>query len=176
MIHMMLLRMVFLFFLPFLLCAQENSSLSQMEIKNAKLFVATKALINHGGKILILRESNQYTEGTNAGFFDVVGGRMIPGERWDECLMREIKEETGLDVKIGQPFFVSEWRRNVNGEQWQIVGIFFECFADSDEVKLGNDHDEYKWIDPRNFEHENLISSGNGTLGLRFVFEAYLEK
>lgn len=133
-----------------------------------KLFVATKAFINHGGKILILRESTQYVEGTNAGFFDVVGGRLTPGEQVNECLMREIKEETGLVVKIGQPFFVSEWRPIVKEEPWQVVGIFFECFADSDEVNLGEDHNEYKWIDPQNFQNEHLIPN------LHTAFEAYL--
>jgi 8-oxo-dGTP diphosphatase len=133
-----------------------------------RLFVATKAFINLGGKILLLRESNQYSEGTNAGFFDVVGGRIAPGERYDQSLLREIKEETGLKVEIGKPFFVSEWRPAVNGEQWQVVGIFFECFAKSEQVLLGDDHNEYKWIDPKNFKEEGLIPNLHG------AFETYL--
>lgn len=137
-------------------------------------FVATKAFVNHGGKILILRESNKYSEGTNAGFFDVVGGRVNPGEKFDDCLRREIQEETGLEVKMGRPFFVGEWRPVVRGEPWQVVGIFFECFADSDAVVLSDDHDGYKWIDPKNFENEDLIPARNGRFDLRTAFEAYL--
>jgi 8-oxo-dGTP diphosphatase len=68
------------------------------------LFVATKAFIRRDKKILILRESAEYKEGTNIGRFDVPGGRISPGERFDNCLRREIKEETGLDVEIGAPF------------------------------------------------------------------------
>jgi 8-oxo-dGTP diphosphatase len=133
-----------------------------------KLFVAAKAFINHGGKILILRESDRYSEGTNSGFFDVTGGRIVPGERFDACLMREVREETGLSVTMGNPFFVNEWRPNVRGEPWQIVGVFFECFADSDTVALSEDHDIYKWIDPENFADENLIPN------LHLAFEAYV--
>ncbi len=135
-----------------------------------KLFVATKAFINSDGKVLLLKESKKYTEGTNAGYFDVVGGRITPGERFDECLVREIKEETGLDVKVGRPFYVDEWRPMVREEPWQVVGIFFECFADSNEVVLSEDHDEYKWIDPKNHANEHLISK------LHTVFEQYLTR
>jgi 8-oxo-dGTP diphosphatase len=142
-----------------------------INIKQApKLFVATKAFINFDGKILILRESNQYIEGTNSGFFDVVGGRMSPGEQFDHCLIREVKEETGLDVKMGRPFFVSEWRPIVKEEEWQVVGMFFECFVTSDEVALGTDHSEYKWIEPKNYQNEHLIPK------LYTAFEAYLTR
>src|SRR5258708_20961101 len=82
-----------------------------------KLFVATKAFIVYNGKVLILQESNKYTDVSNEGKFDVVGGRIVPGERFDESLLREIEEETGLEVKIGKPFFVNEWRPVVKNER-----------------------------------------------------------
>lgn len=133
-----------------------------------KLFVATKAFINYQGKILILRESNKYEDGTQAEKYDVPGGRLTPGEKFDDALKREILEETGLDVDIGKPFFVSEWRPNVRGEQWQIIGICFECFAKSDTVTLGNDHDAFEWIDPRHYDQYPII--GNFTA----AFDAYI--
>ena len=135
-----------------------------------KLFIATKAFVSHGGKILILRESSKYDEGTNAGRYDIVGGRLKPGERFDESLLREIKEETGLEVKIGRPFFVNEWRPVVKEEPWQIVGMFFECFADSPAAILGTDHDAYEWIDPKDYKNYNLIPN------LHAAFEAYLDR
>ena len=94
-----------------------------------KLFVAIKAFIVHNGKVLLIKESTSYTDGSHAGKFGVVGGRVEPGEQFEESLLREIKEETGLNVKIGRPFFVNEWRPEVRGELWQIIGIFIECFS-----------------------------------------------
>ncbi len=79
-----------------------------------KFFIATKAFIVRDRKVLIVRESSKYQDGTNAAKYDVVGGRLTPGERFDESLRREVKEETGLEVKIGKPFFVNEWRSVVN--------------------------------------------------------------
>ncbi|MFA6304577.1 MAG: NUDIX domain-containing protein [Patescibacteria group bacterium] len=137
---------------------------------NIKLFIATKAFIKYRGKILIIKESNKYTEGTNVGKFDVPGGRIKPGQKFDESLLREIKEETGLEVIIGQPFFANEWRPMVKEEQWQVVGMFFECESATDKITLSKDHDEYLWIDPTNYKKYNLIAN------LQPAFEAYLKK
>lgn len=135
-----------------------------------KLFAATKAFIVHDGKILLLKESSKYNDGSNEGKFDVVGGRVEPGQKFDESLLREIKEETGLDVQVGRPFFVNEWRPVVRNETWQIIGTFFECFANSDDVKLSDDHSEFVWINPQDYKNYNLINN------LIPAFESFLSK
>ena len=135
-----------------------------------KLFVAMKAFIVHNGKVLLLRESSKYLDGSNSGKFDIVGGRVEPGQRFNESLLREIEEETGLNVTIGRPFFVNEWRPNVRGEQWQIVGTFFECISESANVKLSEDHSEFVWINPQDYKNYNLIEN------LIPAFESFLSK
>ena len=135
-----------------------------------KQFIACKAFITYQNKILILKESNKYQEGTNAGRYDVVGGRVKPGEKFDEGLIREIKEETGLAVKLGKPFFVNEWRPVVKDEQWQVVGTFFECEAETDQVVLSEDHEECIWIEPKDFKNYNLIPN------LIPAFQTYLQR
>ena len=137
-----------------------------MEVKQS---VATKAFILNNGRVLILRESKNYKEGTNFGKYDVPGGRIKPGQKYDESLHREIKEETGLEVKIGRPFHVGEWRPNIGGIENQIIGIFFECFSDSENVSLSRDHDRHEWINPEEYKNHDLIP------GLERVFNKYLE-
>jgi 8-oxo-dGTP diphosphatase len=122
-----------------------------------KVFTATKAFVFYKGKVLILRESTQYQEGTNSGRYDIPGGRIIPGQRYDESLLREVKEETGLEVRIRRPFHVDEWRPKIDGEEWQVVGIFFECLSDSDRVILSRDHDSYSWINPKEHQKFEMI-------------------
>jgi 8-oxo-dGTP diphosphatase len=135
-----------------------------------KLFVAMKAFIIHDGKVLIVRESSNYQDGTNAAKYDIVGGRIKPGQAFDESLRREIREETGLEVELGQPFYVGEWRPIINGEQVQIVGTFFECRTSSDVVRLSEDHNNYQWIDPKDYQRFNLIPN------LVPAFEAFLQR
>ena len=85
------------------------------------------------------------------------------------AVLREIKEETGLDVKISKPFFANEWRPVVRGEQWHIVGIFFLCNAVSDNIVLSEDHEEFKWIKPEEYKEHNLIPN------LHPAFEEFLK-
>lgn len=135
-----------------------------------KLFIATKAIIVCDGKVLLLRESGSYVDGTNAGRYDVPGGRLKPGERFDEALKREVKEETGLDIIVGNPVAVNEWRPEVRGEVWQIVGVFFECQTQSADVQLSEDHDDFVWINPAEHASHPMIDN------LRSVFASYAWK
>lgn len=131
-----------------------------------KLFIATKAFIVNNGKVLVLRESTQYSDGSNAGRFDVPGGRLKPGEHFEEALKREVKEETGLEVTIGKPVYVGEWRPTVKGERWQIVGVFFLCESVATDVTLSEDHVEALWIHPGEASTINIIDN------LKQAFEA----
>jgi len=132
------------------------------------LFVATKALIiNRTGQLLLLRESTQYTDGTNAGKFDVPGGRLTPGEPVHDSLLREVHEETGLAVEVGTPVHVGEWWPVVRGEPWQVVGIYTVCKTKSTVVTLSKDHSAYEWIDPTQYQSYDLVD------GVSAAIEAY---
>jgi len=132
-----------------------------------RMFVATKAFIVKDGKILVVREASAYNDGTSTGNYVVVGGRIEPGEHYEDALRREVKEEVGLDIEIIKPFTVDEWFPNVKGEQWHIVAIFFECVPTSDVITLGPDHDDFKWVDPSNIDEVPIMDN------LRSVFAAY---
>lgn len=134
-----------------------------------KFFLALKAFVRHNGKILILRESSKYSDGTNASHYEVPGGRMEPGELWSDVLPREVMEETGLTVTIGQPFMMDEWRPVVREEQWQVVAVYFVVDANTDQVELSQDHDDYQWIDPVEYTKYPVIPN------TAKVFDAYIQ-
>ncbi|MBR9706145.1 NUDIX domain-containing protein [Candidatus Pacearchaeota archaeon] len=135
-----------------------------------KVYVATKALINCDDRVLILRESEDYTDGSNKGYFDVVGGRVGFGQNIFKNLRREAKEEAGLDIEIIEPFFTDTWHPIIKGEQASVSGIFFNCYAQTDKVRLSKDHDKYLWIMPTHHKYHTLIPN------LHRVFDAYIEK
>lgn len=134
-----------------------------------KQFIATKALIFNNGRLLILRESSVYGDGTNQHKYDLPGGRLTPGEHFLDALSREVKEETGLEIAIGKPVTVSEWRPIVRDEECQVAGIFFECQSKTDEITLSSDHDHFEWINPTDYEKYPLIDN------LKPVFEKYIK-
>ncbi len=78
-------------------------------------FTATKAFIVRDGKVLLLQESTDYEEGSNAGRWDVPGGRVKIGEHFSDSLKREVMEETGLTITNFTPIHIDEWRPTVKG-------------------------------------------------------------
>lgn len=124
-----------------------------------RLFVATKALIIHDGKLLLLREAPKYADGTHIGEYDVPGGRIDPAEDLMTALKREVKEETGLSVVDAQLYDSTEWWPEKNDEQWHIIGLFYRVtVADASRITLSTDHDDYLWHDLNTAPPANLIT------------------
>lgn len=111
------------------------------------LRVAAKAAIVHNGKVLILREAHTYDEGSQLGKYGLPGGRINPDESFFDALAREVAEETGLKVKPIKPLYVGEWWPDIKGVSNHIVAIFVLCEAQSDKVRLSEEHDHFEWID-----------------------------
>lgn len=122
--------------------------------------IAAKAVIaNANNEVLLLREANSYAEGTNIGKYLLPGGRIEIGEKFFDGLKREIAEETGLEVIVGEPLFVSEWFPVIKAVPHQIVAIFFACKASTTTVTLSQEHDHYLWIHPNDIQNYELTSS-----------------
>lgn len=121
--------------------------------------VAGRAIIVRDGKVLLIRESGKYEDGTNVGKYDMPGGRIEPGQPLAEELKREAMEECGLQVEVGRPVFVSEWYPVIKDVPHHIVGVYFECSAGPGEVVLSQDHDHHVWADPAALDGYNLMST-----------------
>jgi 8-oxo-dGTP diphosphatase len=60
------------------------------------------AIIRKGDEILIAR---RYAgDGPEGGKWEFPGGKIEPGERPEDALVREINEELGIVVKAGEPY------------------------------------------------------------------------
>lgn len=120
--------------------------------------IAVRAVVIKNKKALVIRESGAYEEGTNVGKYDLPGGRVSAGERFDEALRREVFEEVGLEITTFKPFFVGEWRPVVKDISLQIIGIFFVCTTNNADVVLGTDHDEFLWVSRDDIANIPLMS------------------
>ncbi|OLS13740.1 MAG: Nucleoside triphosphatase [Promethearchaeota archaeon CR_4] len=103
---------------------------------------AIKAIILKEGSILILRKSDKVD--IYPGQWDLPGGRLDPGESWNEGLSREVREETALEVT-----FIREIR-TWQSLKWDTIGKTVACDYVSGEVQLSWEHTEYYWVVPEN--------------------------
>jgi 8-oxo-dGTP diphosphatase len=129
------------------------------------LRVAAKAVIaNDNGAVLILREANTYDEGTQTGKWGLPGGRLNSGEAYTDGIIREAKEETGLDVDPLYPVYVGEWRPVIKGVPHQIIAVFTVCKAFNLDVKLSDEHDKFAWVKLADLDNYVFMSPDRNVL------------
>ncbi|MCA9383266.1 NUDIX hydrolase [Candidatus Dojkabacteria bacterium] len=87
---------------------------------------AQKAFIfNEESKILVIKfKSNKYQNKKLAGKYGLPGGQMNLGEEPNESIIREVQEETGVEIIPSLPFYTWTWSyTKENGTHKQIVAI-----------------------------------------------------
>lgn len=107
------------------------------------LQVGVKVLLrNESEKILVLRRSGKYAE--LEGVWDIPGGRIEPGTPLNENLMREIQEETGLELTT-QPRLVGVQDIFPSKDQ-HVVRVTYVARTHGDPV-LDEEHTEFRWVE-----------------------------
>lgn len=110
------------------------------------LYVAVKALlVNDAGELLVLKQSDPTITGHNR--YHPPGGIVELGEDIRTCLLREIKEETGLTAAVERLFDVGEWHAERDDNIMQFVGIYFVCTLKGGSVTLqSSEVSDLAWI------------------------------
>lgn len=115
------------------------------------LYVGQKAFINDDDRVLVVMDPRLG--------LDFPGGKIQAGELdFDESLKREVREETSLEIKVGDPFF--RWHvpdLRAAGKRIYLIGFF--CFYVSGEVVLSDEHSEYLWVDRHTYRE---LDDGSG--------------
>lgn len=107
-----------------------------------------KGIVLYQGKMLLLRRSLQ--DDVDPGIWETVGGKIEFGETMQEALRREIREETGLPVEVGELLYASTFFTN---PARQIFLLCYACAAGSDSIALSGEHIDYCWAGRREAMH-----------------------
>jgi len=112
---------------------------------NLRAGVCVGAAIFDGEALLLLRRVDDFP-----GLWELPGGSVEVGERLDEALRREVREETGLTVDIGPPFHASTFESmGTGGAPVTVVAIEFLCSVTDGAtgVRLSpGEHDGHAWV------------------------------
>jgi 8-oxo-dGTP pyrophosphatase MutT (NUDIX family) len=122
--------------------------------------VAVKLLIRDGDKLLITHDI--------FGSWDLPGGRIKKDEfkaSLPSVIERKMLEELGNDFKysIGDPTVFFRVERKEHGLDNQTVRIFavgYEAAYEGGNIKLGDHHDKYEWVDVKTFKLEDYFVDG----------------
>lgn len=87
------------------------------------------------GRLLLIRRANE----PGRGLWSVPGGRVEPGETDEDAVIREMREETGLDVMPST--LVGHVRRG----SYDIHD--YACSITGGTLRAGDDADAARWID-----------------------------
>jgi mutator protein MutT len=66
-----------------------------------KCIEVSAALIFHHGKLLV---AQRQADAHLGGLWEFPGGKREPGETFEQCLVREIREELGVEISVGELF------------------------------------------------------------------------
>lgn len=120
-------------------------------LKNFKFRVSVYGVLSKGNEILVQRHPKLKSYGLPGGGIEI-------GETINNSLVREFKEETGLEVSIGRLITVTEDYFTYEGEDAHSILITYEVSLTGGELlSEGNQDDtgEVKFIDLRDLTKKN---------------------
>ncbi|HOF18228.1 MAG TPA: A/G-specific adenine glycosylase [Phycisphaerae bacterium] len=102
------------------------------------------AIVRRRGRILLGRRRE---EGLLGGLWEFPGGKVEPGESLPQALAREVREEVGLDIRVGERLAVVEHAYT----HFRITLHAFDCRADNGRARaLGCQR--VRWVRPNELD------------------------
>lgn len=125
-----------------------------MFASNIKFFQKAIVLHPEGGRFLALKRQ---LHDSSPGLWDFPGGGVEFGELHTPALEREIWEESGLAIAASAVVEVMTKFDTAQG----IYSIFVahQCVATSSDVRLSDEHSEYRWVTPTEWQAMDTLPS-----------------
>ena len=79
----------------------DSTSTKNSKLKNKNCVEVSAALIFHNDKLLI---AQRHAKAHLGGLWEFPGGKREADETFEECLVREIREELGIEISVGKLF------------------------------------------------------------------------
>ena len=99
--------------------------------------IAVGAVVVHDGKLLMIRRGND----PGRGLWSIPGGRVERGEYLSQALVREVKEETNLDIEVKELLGILE----VPADPHYVILDHVASLVGG-ETKPGDDVDAVEWV------------------------------
>lgn len=121
-------------------------------MSNKPFALSVKVVIrDRSGRCLLIKRSPKSK--ANPGKWDLPGGKAEMGEKFDDALLREVSEETGLSITLTHVAGSAESERPAK----KLVYIIMEASFNSGVVRLSSEHDDFAWVTLQAFPTMDLV-------------------
>lgn len=112
-------------------------------IKTKPFALSIKVVIrDDAGRCLLLKRS--LSSKGSPGKWEFPGGKAELGEKFDEALLREVTEESGLTISLQRVAGAAEFELSTR----KIAYLIMEARLESGEVRLSSEHTDFVWVAP----------------------------
>src|SRR5580698_3848109 len=124
--------------------------------------IGVGAVIIEAGRVLLVRRDTEPLRGE----WSVPGGMLELGEKLRDGIRREVQEETGLEVEVGDVLdvFDSIFTDALGRTQYHYVLIDYLCKPLSGEAHAGSDVSDVRWISTEALPAMGLRASIEGVV------------
>lgn len=132
-------------------------------------FVGVGAVIVHEGKVLLVRRKHEPL----AGQWSLPGGAVEVGETLEACLVREMLEETGLEVSVGPVIEVLDriTRDDEGRVMYHFVLVDYLCWPTGGTLCADSDVAEVVFADPHDLAEYDLTSKATAVVERALVLD-----
>jgi 8-oxo-dGTP diphosphatase len=125
-------------------------------------FVGVGAVILDDGRVLLVKRGSPPL----LGEWSLPGGAVEVGETLEACVVREMQEETGLDVEVGPVIEVFDRiTHDAAGRvQYHYVLVDYLCWPRAGELRPGSDVDDAIFVDPAQLERYSLTPKATAVI------------
>lgn len=127
--------------------------------------LSVRAIINEGGKALVLRRANGRP--TILGKYELPGGKLAYNEQPEDALRRYLHDDAGIHIKSAQLFDVVTYiDHDDRGIQYAVIVFLVTPTAENRPIKLSGNYSKYKWHAMSNVQQSELTDLTQLLLGI----------
>jgi 8-oxo-dGTP diphosphatase len=130
--------------------------------------VAVGAIVIKENKILLIKRNKEPGKGKWA----IPGGSLKLGETLQEATEREVREETGLTIKVKEPVYTFDLIERDHQGQIRFHYVIVDLMADmiGGELRPSDDAVDARWLTPEDIESVGVTESTKEFLRkIRFI-------
>ena len=125
---------------------------SRVQPREKPFSLAVRAIVrDKQGRVLLLRRSP--SNKTNRGVWEFPGGKTEPGENFTDALVREVKEECGLDVVPTRAVGAVQTEH----PRVRVVHLIMDTHLTGGTARLSKEHNLYRWFDSEDMLRQPML-------------------